>query len=426
MPDGPDQPAGAVPGAPPAPPGAFEPLRSRPFREVWLGNSASSIGSQIQSVAAAWLMTDLTTRHVLVAAVPAANPMAMLLLSVFAGVLADNFDRRMLMLIGQWFMLVASAVLAVLTYAGWIGPWSLLAFTLMIGAGTALVLPSWSASVRALLGDSRTLPQAIGLNSISANLARSVGPAIGGIVLATAGVAAAFAINAVSYIALIVALMRWKPAAEPLRREPLLRSVRAGIAFSWRSGPVRRVLVRCSAYGFGAIGVLALLPVILRGALHGSETDYGLLLGTFGTGAVFGAFGATEVRRRFGAEVAVVVGTGCSILGLIGLGIAPSVLTLAPFLFFGGIGWTACLNALNIAIQVRAPVEILGRTMAIYQAVTLGSAAIGAWAWGSLADTLDGRASVLWAAAWLAASTVVLLFFSPLPARGEGVVLERG
>lgn len=415
----------ALTGAAPARPGAFEPLRRRHFREVWFGNSASQLGSQIQGVAAAWLMTDLTTRQALVAAVPASNPMAMLMFSVFAGVLADNFDRRMLMLVGQCFMLAMSAGLAAVTFAGLIGPWGLLAFTLLIGVGNALALPSWSASVRALVGEARILPQAIGLNSVSVNLARSVGPAIGGFVLATAGVAAAFAINAVSYVAMIVALLRWKPESTPPRREPLLQSVRAGIAFTWHSHPVRRVLARSAAYGFGSIGVQAMLPVIVRGPVGGSETDFGFLLGAFGVGSIFGAFGTNGLRRKYGAEAAVLVGTSCSAMALAGMAMAPSVLLLVPALFLGGVGWTACLNAFNLSMQLRAPVPILGRAMALYQAVTLGSAAIGAWVWGFIADAGDAHTSVSCAAAWLLGSTIVLLILCPLPARGEGVVLER-
>jgi len=424
MADGRDDPAGDPASASSAAPRALEPLRYAAFREVWVGNATSQLGSQIQSVAAAWLMTELTTRHALVAAVPASTAMPMLLLSVFAGVLADNFDRRRIMLVGQWAMLVVSAALAALTYAGKLGAWGLLGFTLAVGSGMALILPSWSASVRALVPDRRVLPQAIALNSISFNLARSLGPALGGLVLATAGVAAAFAINALSYIAMIIALMRWKPDLPPPQREPLFHSVKAGVSFCWHSGPVRRVLMRGSAYGFGAIGVQAMLPIILRGKLDGGEAAFGFLLGAFGVGSIVGAFTGPALRRHFGAEQAVALAAAASTVALVGLAEAWSIGALMIFVFMGGAGWTMSLNTFNVAMQVRSPHEILGRCMAIYQAVTLGSSAIGAWAWGFVADATSAPAALLWAAVWLGATTVILRMLSPLPARGEGVVPE--
>jgi MFS family permease len=410
----------------PSPPaGALAPFGYRAFREAWLGNTASQLGSQVQMIAAAWLMTELTTRHTLIAAVPASTALPMLLLSVPAGALADNFDRRRIMLLGQWAMLVVSAVLAALAYAGQLGPWSLLTFTLAVGAGMALVLPSWSASVRSQV-DPPVFAQAISLNSISFNLARSLGPALGGLVLATLGVAAAFALNALSYIAMIVALVRWRPELPPPRREPLMRSIRAGLVFCWSNEPMRRVQIRGAAFAFGAMALQGLLPPVLRETLRGNEAEFGLLLGAFGVGSILGAFFTHRLRQAFGAEHVLALSALTSCCGLFGLALAPSVAVLLPLMLLGGAGWTMCLISLNVATQMRAPPEILGRCMAIFQAVSMGAAAIGAWSWGLLADAASTSLALYAAAAWLLVSTLVLRVLVPLPARGEGVVFNPG
>jgi len=182
--------------------------------------------------------------------------------------------------------------------------------------------------------------------------------------------------------------------------------------------------MRGSAYGFGAIGVQAMLPIILRGKLDGGEAAFGFLLGAFGVGSIVGAFTGPALRRHFGAEQAVALAAAASTVALVGLAEAWSIGALMIFVFMGGAGWTMSLNTFNVAMQVRSPHEILGRCMAIYQAVTLGSSAIGAWAWGFVADATSAPAALLWAAVWLGATTVILRMLSPLPARGEGVVPE--
>lgn len=410
---------------PPRPVGTFAPFRYRGFREIWLGNALSQIGSQLQAIGAAWLMTDLSHSHAMVAAVQASNILPMLFLGVFAGAIADNFDRRRVMLLAQWFMVAVSTALAVLAWQGALGPWGLLAFTLAVGAGITVNMPAWQASVRAMV-DRPVMPQAISLNSIAFNLARTVGPAIGGLVLATGGVATAFALNALSYVALIVALIRWRPEVAAPVRGPLLPSIKAGVQFCTTSVPVRRILLHGSAFAIGVIAFQALLPVVVRDGLHGDEAAFGLLLGLFGTGSVCSAFLAPGLRRRVGLDNAVAVGAAASVASLVGSAFAPSVAWLAPFPFLGGIGWTLCLTTLNVALQVRAPETLVGRCMAIYHAVAFGSAAVGAWCWGLAADATSVRSVLLCAAAWIVCTIGLLRIAAPLPRPGEGVVFQRG
>jgi MFS family permease len=191
--------------------GTFAPFRYPAFRAIWIANLTSNMGSMIQSVGAAWLMTELTTSHRLIALVQASASLPIMLLGVFAGAIADNYDRRLVMLAAQTGMLVASSALAAMTWAKLMTPPLLLGFTLCVGIGTALNAPSWQASVRQQVGLS-DLPQAIALNTISFNLARSVGPGLGGLLISLWNVSLAFAVNAVSYLALIVVLLRWRPA----------------------------------------------------------------------------------------------------------------------------------------------------------------------------------------------------------------------
>ena len=402
-----------------APGRTLAPFRFPAFRAIWIANFASNIGSMIQSVGASWLMTDLTGSHQLISLVQASTTTPVMLLGVFAGAIADNYDRRLVMLAAQWLMLAASALLALLAWSGGIGPYSLLGFTLLVGCGTALNGPAWQASVRQQVGPG-DLSQAISLNTISFNLARSVGPALGGVLIALTSPALAFALNALSFVALIVVLLRWRPEQPGRARQPMLASIATGIRFCLSSSPVRRVLVRGFAFGFGGVGYLALLPVVVRGRMHGSELDYGLLLGAFGLGSIMTALWVAPLRRRFGSEAVVGVSTVLFAAALFPIAAAQS---LAPALAAGlvaGGSWVAALTSLNVAMQLRSPEAILGRCLAIYQSVTFGGMALGAYALGVLADLIGVPGAIRLAALLLLVLAPVLRWLAPMPARDEG------
>ena len=323
------------------------------------------------------------------------------------------------MLAAQGIMLVASAALALMTWVGAIGPLTLLAFTLTVGAGTALNGPAWQASVRLQVGPG-DLPQAISINTIAFNLARSVGPALGGLLIALTSPALAFALNALSYLALIVVLLRWRPDAPPPQRQPMLASIRTGIAFCAGSSPVRRILLRGMTFGLGAAGFHALLPVIVRERVHGTEVDYGLLLGAFGVGSILTALWIAPARRRLGSET--VVSMAALIFAAMMVPLA-SATTLAPLLasaLVAGGAWVATFTTLNVAMQLRSPETILGRCLAIYQAVTFGGLALGAYALGLVADLTGVPTAIRGAAAFLAFSLPVMRWLAPMPAREEG------
>ena len=417
MSDSPSPPSGlTAPGRP------LAPFRFPAFRAIWTANLASNIGSTIQSVGAAWLMTDLTRSHQLIALVQASTTLPIMLLALFAGAIADNHDRRLVMLAAQFAMLIASGLLAALTWAGMIGPFSLLALTLAVGVGTALNGPAWQASVRLQVG-AQDLPQAISLNTIAFNLARSVGPGIGGVLISLTGAATAFALNALSYLALIVVLLRWRPEMPARQRQPMLAAIAQGVKFCAGSSPVRRVLGRGFAFGFVAVSYLALVPVLVREQLGGSEVDFGLLLGAYGIGSILTALWVAPARRRWGSDRVVGTAQTAFALALIPIAGASSMpLAFACAMVAGG-GWVATLSTLNVAMQLRSPEAILGRCLAIYQAVTFGGMALGAYGIGLLSDFIGIDGALRTAAALLLMLVPLLHWLAPMPARDEGRVL---
>jgi MFS family permease len=394
--------------------GTFAPFRYAAFRAIWTANLASNLGATMQSVGAAWLMTDLTTSHQLIAMVQASTTVPIMLFGVFAGAIADNYDRRRIMLISQIGMLVAAAALSAFTWAGMMTPALLLSLTLALGIGTALNSPAWQASVRQQVGVD-DLPQAIALNTISFNLARTVGPALGGLLISLWNVSLTFGINAISRPPLIIALLRWRPEPLTRKRTSMLPSIATGLRYCAGSSPIRRVLARGAAMGFGVAGYQALVPAVVRGQLHGSEIAYGLLLGLFGIGSIGAALIIGPARRRLGTETVITIATLAYVVAQVVLANAHSLASAAPATFIAGAGWVAGLTTINVTMQMRSPEAILGRCLSIYQAATFGGMALGAWVWGAVADWRGLPFALYGAALFLALSLVVLRVLAPMP-----------
>jgi len=405
------------------PPSAFSPFRYPVFRAIWIANLFSNLGATIQSVGAAWLMTDLTDSHQLIGLVQASATVPIMLFGLVAGAIADNFDRRRVMLAAQLGMLTTSALLAFLTYAGLISPILLLAFTLTVGIGTALNSPAWQASVRQQV-DPAELPQAIALNSISFNIARSLGPALGGVLISIWDVSLAFAVNAVSYLALIVVLLWWRPEPRKVKRQPILPAIGVGVRYCAGSRPVRNILLRGLSLGTGLAAYQALLPSIVTHQLGGDELEFGLMLGLFGVGSIVAAPFIGMIRRRIKLEGILAAGALIYILVMTILAELHSVKLALPAVFLAGMAWVAVLTSLNTAIQMRSPDEILGRCLSTYQSVTFGGMAVGSWVWGALADLVDLPFALHMASLFLVVSFLLLRFVAPLPKPGEGIVKE--
>jgi MFS family permease len=398
---------------------ALAPFRHGTFRAIWLASLVSNFGGLIQAVGAAWMMTSISSSANMVALVQASSALPIMLFSLASGAIADNFNRRRVMLTAQFFLLAVSAVLAVCAYLGVITPWLLLAFTFVIGCGTALNNPSWQAAVGDMVPRS-DLPAAVALNSVGFNLTRSVGPAVGGMIVAAAGAAAAFAANTFSYLALIFVLVRWKPqiAASALPRERFGTAMTAGLRYVAMSPNIAKVLLRSFVFGLTAISILALLPLVARDLVRGGPLVYGVMLGAFGIGAVAGALLSGRLREFLSSEAIVrwaFVGFAlCD--GLSAISSNPWQTSAAVLV--GGACWVLALSLFNVTVQLSTPRWVVGRALSLYQTATFGGMALGSWIWGLLAERYGADTALLAAAVTMIAGALIGLWFA-LPDQTE-------
>ncbi|AZO61358.1 MFS transporter [Mesorhizobium sp. M1A.F.Ca.IN.022.07.1.1] len=378
---------------------ALAPFRHGIFRAVWSASLVSNFGGLIQGVGAAWMMTTIATSSYQVALVQASTTLPIMLFALVAGAIADSFNRRKVMLVAQSFMLVVSALLTVFTWFGWMTPWTLLAFTFLIDSGTALNSPSWQASVGDMVPRAK-VPAAIALNSMGFNITRSVGPAIGGIIVAAAGAAAAFAANAISYIGLIVVLFRWKPEvpAPTLPRESLGAAMGAGLRYVAMSPNIGKVLARGFAFGFSAGAVLALLPLVARDVVKGDALTYGIMLGAFGIGAVGGALISVRLRQLLSSETMVRAAFAGFALCAFNAAVSDNAWQTSAGLLIGGACWVIALSHFNVTVQMSTPRWVVGRVLSIYQTATFGGIALGSWIWGVVADAHGAETALMVAA----------------------------
>jgi MFS family permease len=333
------------------------------------------------------MMTTISSSDDMVALVQAATTLPIMIFSLAAGALADSFDRRNIMLTAQITMMVVSAGLAIFALTGLLTPWLLLAFTFFIGCGTALHNPSWQASMGDIV-PREDLPGAVTLNSMSYNLMRSIGPAVGGVIVALAGAALAFALNAVSYIALIVALARWKPQRTPntLPREAFGSAISAGLRYIAMSPNLLKVLFRGFVFGLAAIAIMALLPLIARDLVKGGAFTYGILLGCFGAGAIAGALLNARVRENWRNETIVRAAFLGFAFSAIMLALSRDLWLSCLVILPAGACWVMTLSLFNVTVQLSTPRWVVGRALSLYQTATFGGMAAGSWLWGVTAD----------------------------------------
>ena len=362
------------------------PLKQSLFRRVWLANLTSNFGSLIQGVGAAWAMTQMAASPDMVALVQTAVMLPVMLISIPAGAIADMYDRRMVGLVSLAATFVCSVALCAVAWFGLLDPVNLLVFCFLIGSGMALYGPAWQASVNEQVPP-KMLPAAISLNSISFNIARSFGPAIGGVIVAAFGAVAAFIANAFSYIPVLVVLYFWRRKQEPSRLPPerLSRAIISGVRYVVHSPPMRTVMLRCTITGALGGSIFALLPLLVRDVLGGGAQSYGVMLGAFGIGAIVGAFFVTDIRKKLGSEAAVsaallAMGIGTTVASL---SRSPALTALA--LALAGGGWMMSMALFNISIQMAAPRWVSGRALAGFRTSNSAGLAVGSWAWGALA-----------------------------------------
>lgn len=388
------------------------PFKHETFRAIWVASLASNFGALIQAVGAAWMMASISSSANMVALVQASTSLPIMLFALAAGALADNFDRRKIMLTAQCFMLTVSVALTLFAWYGLITPWLLLFFTFLIGCGTALNNPSWQASVGDMVPRD-DLPAAVALNSMGFNITRSVGPAIGGAIVAAAGAAAAFAANALSYLALLAVLLRWKPArpASTLPREQFGRAISAGLRYVMMSPNIGKVLLRGFAFGLSASAILSLLPLVARDLVQGGPLTYGLMLGCFGAGAIGGALSGGRLREFLSSETIVRLAFLGFTISAIVTALSTSAFLTGAVLLVAGASWVLALSLFNTTVQLSTPRWVVGRALSIYQATTFGGIAAGSWLWGTTADLHGAANALLIAAAVMVSGAAIGLYF---------------
>ncbi|PZR85930.1 MAG: MFS transporter [Candidatus Nephthysia bennettiae] len=380
---------------------AWAPLRQRAFRWLWLGVLISWTGTWMQTVGAQWLVVHAPNAPALVSLVQAANLLPVMLLALPGGVLADSFDRRWLLLTVQAYVFIVGILLAVLTAAGQMSPPLLLAFTFALGAAGAVQLPTWGATVPELVPRAR-LRAASGLDLVSVNASRAIGPALAGLVIAhLGGVPVVFTLNAVSVVFLAIALLSWRrPRAGPgSGRERFVPALRAGGRYVWHDPVVRRILLRAVIFIAPAIALWAMLPVIATRRLGLGADGYSALFGALGAGAIMGALVLGRVRNRLSTNGILGTAGVLYAAALAAIILLPSFPVALATLVFAGLAWMATTSTLQAELQLVLPVWVRARGVAVYAISFAGSQAAGALIWGVVANQFGLQLTVLLAAA---------------------------
>ena len=397
---------------------AWSPLRSRVFLVVWSAGLVSAIGTWIADVGAGWLMTSLTSSAAQVALIQVATTLPVFLLSLPAGAMADILDRRKVLLCTSLILAAVSIFIGVMTSRGAMTPNLLIASLAVGGVCTALAQPM-QQSLTPLLVERAHLRSAIALNSLGFNIARAIGPAIAGAIIAASSVAINFFVDAFSNVAVLLAFLWWKGASRPATdyaAESLLPAMRAGVRYAMHSEPLKRTLLRAISFFVYASALWALLPILARRELGGGPGYYGVLLSCIGTGAVAGAILLPKVRNKVGTEGAMRAGMAAAVAALTTLALTRDQIVAAVAMTVAGAAWISVLTTANVSAQTALPDWVRGRGLAMYLMAFYGSMAVGSLIWGHVADWAGVPAALL-AAAVVGAVSLALAFVKPLPVR---------
>jgi len=381
-------------------PAALVPLRHPVFRMLWITNVVVSLGVWMQNTGAGWLMTSLAPDALTVSLVSAATILPVFLLALPAGALADIVDKRLFIITTQTWMLLASALLAVLTYAGWTGAATLLMLTFAIGLGSAMNNPAWG-TVMSQAVPRRDLVQAIALNGVGFNLARAVGPAIAGVLVLAGGPELAFALNAISYLAVIAVLLMWRRPrvrTSSMPREHLVSAMRAGVRFVRHSPIMQAAMARTAAFFFAAAAPWAMLPLVVREQLGLDAGAFGLLLGLMGSGGVTAGMLLPQVRAHLSRGATVFAASVCACAGMALLALSTHLLLAAVAMLLFGVGWVASSSVAQGAAQLAAPPWVRSRALSLYQLSFNFALGAGTLFWGWLGTRIGLQAALLAAA----------------------------
>ena len=368
-----------------SPPSAWAPLRQPLFRALWIATLVSNIGTWVHEVGAGWLMVTLNPNPLMVSLVQAATALPIFLLALPGGALADILDRRHYLIYTQLWMLLVVLALALTTAMGWMSAWGLLAFSFALACGAALNTPAWAATVHEIVPRAQ-LQAAIALNSLGINLARAVGPALAGVIVAASGPQAAFLLNAFSFIGVLVVLVRWprEPSPSTLPAERFSGALRAGVRYVREATALQYVMGRAAGFFVFSSATWALLPLVARNAGGGADT-YGLLLAGIGAGAVSAALFMPALRRHCSRDVLVRGATVVYAAGTAAVALAGSLYMLLPGVLACGAAWLALLSTLHVSAQTAVPQWVRARALSVYLMVYAAGMTGGAVLWGALA-----------------------------------------
>lgn len=380
---------------------ALEPLRHSAFLVLWLATVVSNIGTWMQNAAAGWLMTALTQDPLIVSLVQVATMLPVVLLGLPAGALADILDRRKLLISINTALIGIVAILAVLVGLGWINAFTLLIFTALVGAGSALIAPAWQAIVPSLVPRSE-LQAAVSLNSVGINISRAIGPALAGLLIGMIGMSAPFWVNAVSTVGVVAALCWWRPMATEINHLPAEHfgaALRVGLRHARHNPHLTATLMRAAGFFVFGSAYWALLPLIARDHVAVGPQLYGLLLGMIGAGAVVGAFVLLRLKAWLGPDLLVAIATTGTSAALVLFSLAKTPVTGFLASFVAGLCWIAVLAPINVSAQVALPAWVKGRGLALYATVQFAAMAAGSALWGQIAKMVGVPATLLIAAA---------------------------
>ncbi|WP_410812077.1 MFS transporter [Micromonospora sp. 067-2] len=393
----------------------WAPLRTAAYRNLWLALLAANVGTWMQTVGAQWLLIHHSNASTLVALVQTASLLPVLLLALPAGVLADNVDRRHLLIAVQLFLVAVAVALTLLTVTNRMPPALLLTLTFAFGVGQALTLPAWAAVIPELVPPDQ-LRSASALGSISVNVARAVGPALAGVLIARTGVAPVFALNAIAFLIFTYALVRWRPGNARAVEVPerFTAALRAGSRYVRHSPTVRRLLRRALVFVVPASALWALLPLVADRMLGLGSGGYGLLLAALGVGAVAGGLLLAVIRTRLPANQLLVIAGVLFIISLCVVATVRVVPLVLVALLPAGMAWVTVLANVNAEMQLFLPSWVRARGLAVYQVCFAGGQAAGALIWGLVAEMAGLVLAYLAAAALMLVGTLTSLIW-PLP-----------
>jgi MFS family permease len=377
----------------------WAPLRITVFRWLWLASLVSNVGAWMQTVGAQWLLVHAAHAAILVSLVQTADMLPDVMFGIVGGVLADTLDRRRLLMAVQGGLVIAASALAGLTIAGRMSPALLLMFTFVIGTGSVLVTPAYQSLVPELVPRDK-IPAAAQLSSINVNLARAIGPAIAGILIASIGVGPVFAVNAATFLVYGVVVALWRPSPDTVPQIPerFVSALRAGGRYVRYSPVVRRILLRATLFLVPASALWALLPLVASRRLGLGSGGYGLLLGALGVGAIVGASVLSKVRARVSPNVLIELIGAVFAVALVAVILVPSTLVVVIVLLPAGMAWVGMLATINTVLQLFLPRWVRARGLSVYQMVLFGAQGLGALAWGALADAFGLTVAFLVAA----------------------------